>query len=253
MPPLCLHLSIVKEAAELLQNPILDQNMGGYAFGATLPDVHIITGLDREETHFFDLSKEDYKSGTKTIFEAHPHLAQVEKLDGATKSVVAGYLSHLITDEIWIVDIYRPFFGNSSPLRENAMANMFDKLIQYELDRREREGRAAMEEIRSCVIGWEPGDDIDFIDRHALIEWRDFVCAAAIREPNLALFPFFAKRFLLPRLEVDPTQLEQFFSSLHANLEWVIQYVTPERLAAFREKTVSQSVGLAREYLGEDC
>jgi len=133
------------------------------------------------------------------------------------------------------------------------MANMFDKLIQYELDRREREGRAAMEEIRSCVIGWEPGDDIDFIDRHALIEWRDFVCAAAIREPNLALFPFFAKRFLLPRLEVDPTQLEQFFSSLHANLEWVIQYVTPERLAAFREKTVSQSVGLAREYLGEDC
>lgn len=252
MPPLCLHLSIVKEAAELLQNPILDQNMGGYAFGATLPDVHIITGLDREETHFFDLSKEDYKSGTKTIFKAHPNLAQTETLDDSTKSVVAGYLSHLITDEIWILEIYRPFFSGSSPLRENAMANMFDKLVQYELDRREREDRAAMETIRTSVFGWEPGDDIDFIDKPALIEWRDFVCSAATREPNLALFPFFAKRFLLPRLEVDPEKLEQFFSSIQANLEWVIQYVTPERLIAFREKSVSQSVVLAKEYLGED-
>ncbi len=252
MPPLCLHLSIVSEAATLLHNTILEQNMGGYAFGATLPDVHIITCLNREETHFFDLSKEDCESGTKTIFKAHPHLAQIETLDDATKSVVAGYLSHLITDEIWILDIYRPFFSNSSPLRDNAMANMFDKLIQYELDRREREDRAAMGKIRTYIIDWQPGDDIDFIDKHALIEWRDFVCAAATREPNLALFPFFAKRFLLPRLEVDNTQLEQFFSALNTNLEWVIQYVTPERLAAFREKAVSQSVGLAREYLGEN-
>ena len=252
MPPLCLHLSIAKEAAELLHSPILDQNIGDYAFGATLPDVHIITSLNREETHFFDLTKENCESGTKNIFEAHPHLAQIERLCDATKSVVAGYLSHLITDEIWILEIYRPLFSDSSPLRENAMANMFDKLIQYELDRRERESRVAMETIRASVFGWEPEDDIDFIDRHVLIEWRDFVCAAAIREPNLALFPFFAKRFLAPRLELDPEQLEQFFSSLQSNLEWVIQYVTPERLTVFREKAVSQSVGLAREYLGED-
>ena len=252
MPPLGLHLGIVKEAAAQLQHRIVDRYMGGYAIGATLPDIQIMTSLRREETHFFDLDREEYESGTERIFEAHPELAETARLDDDVKSVVAGYLSHLITDEIWILDVYRPLFGSSSPLRENAMANMMDKLVQYELDRREREDRTTMETIRATVRDWEPIDPLGLVDKHVMSQWRDFVCSAAIREPNLALFPLFARRYLLHRMEVDETQLDEFFSSMDANLEWIIQYVTPERLAAFREKAIAQSVALAREYLRED-
>jgi len=252
MPPLGLHLAVVKEAAAQLQHPIVDRCMGGYAIGATLPDIQIVTSLRREETHFFDLDSEEYHSGTERIFEVHPELADADGLDDEVKSLVAGYLSHLITDEIWIRDVYRPLFGKSSLLGENAMANMMDKLVQYELDRREREDRTAMEAIRATVRDWEPIDPLGLVDRHVMTQWRDFVCSAAIREPNLALFPLFARRYLLHRMNVDETQLDEFFSSMDDSLEWIVQYVTPERLVAFREKAIAQSVALAREYLGEN-
>lgn len=252
MPPLGLHLGIVKEAAARLRHPVVDRHMGGFAIGATLPDIQVVTSLRREETHFFDLDREEYYSGTQRIFEVHPGLAEASRLDDDVKSLVAGYLSHLITDEIWILDLYRPLFGTSSPLAENAMANMLDKLLQYELDRRERENRTVMETIRASVSDWEPIDPLGLVDEGVLREWRDFVCSAAIREPNLALFPLFARRYLLHRMKVDETQLDEFFSSMDANLAWTIEYVTPERLSAFREKAIAQSVALAREYLGED-
>jgi hypothetical protein len=251
MPPLCFHLSIAKEAAGLLCHPVIDQNMASYLIGATAPDVHIITGATREETHFFDLEEERCESGVRLIFKAHPNLAKGGKLDATTKSFVAGYLSHLVTDEIWILDIYRPFFSNSSPLSGDPMANVLDRLLQFELDRREREDKAKMEVIRAEICDWEPGIDIDFIDPPILRQWRDFVCTAAAREPTLAFFPFFAQRFLIPRQKIDPELLEQFLSSMPAKLEWATQYATPERLTAFRGKAISQSVATAREYLGE--
>lgn len=252
MPPLCLHLGIAKEAAELLHHSIIDQNLGSYLVGATLPDVHLIIGASREETHFFDLEKECLESGATLIFEAYPNLAKGSKLDAKTRSFVSGYLSHLVSDEIWIVDIYRPFFSSSSPLSGDPMANMLDRVLQFELDRREREDKRRMEEIRGQIYDWEPRVDIGFIDGPTLREWRDFICTAATREPTWAFFRFFAQRFSLPRQKIDAEQLEQFLSSMPARLEWAIKYVTQERLTAFREKAISESVAIAKEYLGED-
>ena len=251
MPPLCLHLGVAREAALVLRNPIVDANLGGYAIGSTVPDVQVITSLTREETHFFDLSEEECESGTKRIFEAHPHLGDTEKMDDAAKALVAGYLSHLITDELWILEVYRPLFSAASPLGDNVMANMLDKLVQYELDRREREDRAAMEAVRSSVLDWEPVDVLGFIEANLLAPWRDFVGSVAVREPDLGFFPAYARRYLLHRMNVDEEQLGDFFSTLDTTLEWTIQYVTPQRLTAFREKAVSLSVTLAREYLDE--
>jgi hypothetical protein len=93
---------------------------------------------------------------------------------------------------------------------------------------------------------------LDLVDTAALKQWHEVVCAATTREPNLALFPHFARRFLLPRHKIEHEQLEHFLSSLPSKVEWVIRYVTPERLASFREKAISQSVVVAKEYLGED-
>jgi len=252
MPPICLHLIIAEEAAGLLRHPIVDQNMASYLVGATAPDVQIITDIGREQTHFFNLENERSESGTRLIFEAYPDLAKSGKLNAATKSFIAGYLSHLVTDEIWILDIYRPFFGHSSPLGGDLRANLFDRLLQFELDRREREDKAKMEEIQAQICDWEPNVDIGFLGNSDLRQWRDFLCTAVTREPSLDFFPFFAQRFLVPRQKIDPKQLEEFLSSTPAKLEWAIKYVTPQRLTAFRQDAISQSLSIAREYLGED-
>ena len=253
MPPICIHLSIAREAADMLHHPIIDQNLGSYLIGATFPDVHIIIAdYRREETHFFDLGQEVSESGVATLFKEYPNLARSENLDSSTKSFVAGYLSHLITDEVWILDIYRPCFGVSSPLGQDTMANILDRLLQFELDCRERRDRAKMEGIRVLVCEWEPRVSLDLIDIATLRQWQEVVCTATTREPNLAFFPHFARRFLLPRHKVDPEQLEQFLSLLPAKVEWAVRYVTPKRLTSFKEKSISQSAVIAKEYLGED-
>ena len=253
MPPICIHLVIAREAALQLHHPVIYQNPGSYLVGATYPDVHItVADYGREKTHFVNLDDENSESGTVTMFRIHPRLARREKLDSSTQSFVAGYLSHLVTDEVWIMDIYRPFFGTSSPLSQDPMANVLDRLLQFELDCRERDDRGNMEEIRAQICDWEPKVEVGFIDTVTLKQWRDFVCTAAGREPSLAFFPLFAQRFLLPRQKLDPEQLEQFLSVMPAKLEWAIQYVTPERIAAFRQKAIIQSVAVARGYLSED-
>jgi len=253
MPPICIHLVIAREAAQQLHHPVIYQNPGSYLIGATYPDVHITTAdAGREKTHFVNLQDENSESGTVTMFRTHPRLARRGKLDSSTQSFVAGYLSHLVTDEVWIMDIYRPFFGASSLLNQDPMANVLDRLLQFELDCRERDDKAKMEEIRAQICDWEPKVEVDFIDTATLKQWRDFVCTAAGREPSLAFFPLFAQRFLLPRQKLDPEQLEQFLSAMPAKLEWAIQYVTPERISAFRQKAIIQSVAVARGYLSED-
>jgi len=241
------------EAANRLHQPIIDQNLGSYLVGATFPDVHIITAdSQREETHFFDLERETSESGVATLFKEYPDLAHSEGLDSSAMSFVAGYLSHLVTDEVWILDIYRPCFGPSSSLGQDPTANILDRLLQWELDCQERGDRAKMDEIRLLVCDWEPRVMLDLVDIASLKQWHEVVCAAATREPNLALFPHFARRFLLPRHKIEHEQLEQFLSSLPSKVEWAIRYVTPERLSSFREKAISQSVVVAKEYLGED-
>ncbi len=252
MPLLYLHLSIAKEAAELLHHPVVDPNMGSYLVGAISPDVHYISGVSRKETHFFDFDKKECESGACLLFKAHPDLARGSKLDATTKSFIAGYLSHLIADEVWILDIYRPFFGNLSPLSGDPMANMLDRLLQFELDRREREDKAKMAVIHAELCDWELQVNIDFLATTALQQWRDFACAAAVRQVTLDDFPPFARSFLLPSKKIDAEQLEPFLSSVPDKLNWAIQHVTPQRLIAFREKAISQSVAAAREYLGED-
>lgn len=252
MPLLYLHLSIARDAAELMHHPVVDLNMGGYLVGTISPDVHHISGVSRSETHFFDLGKKECESGTRLLFEAHPDLARGSSLDDATRSFIAGYLSHLIVDEVWIKDIYRPFFGNLSPLGSDPMANALDRLLQFELDRRDREDKAKMAAIRAELCQWEPRVNIDFLATTTLRQWRDFACAAMAREVTLADFPPFARSFLLPSKKIDAEQLEPFLLSVPDKLDWAIQHVTPQRLTAFRGKAISQSVKAAREYLGED-
>jgi hypothetical protein len=252
MPLLYLHLSIAQEAAELMHHPVVDHNMGGYLVGTISPDAHHISGVSRSETHFFDLDKEEYESGTHRLFEAHPELDRGNSLDAETRSFIAGYLSHLIVDEVWIKDVYRPFFGNLSPLGSDPMANALDRLLQFELDRREREDKVKMAAIRAELCQWEPRVNIGFLITTTLRQWRDFACDAMAREVKLADFPPFARSFLLPSKKIDAEQLEPFLSSVPDKLDWAIQHVTPGRLTAFRGKAIRQSVKAAREYLGED-
>lgn len=249
MPPICVHLAVAYEAAERLGHPVIELNLGGYLLGATLPDVHIITGVSREETHFFKLKRPSEGSGVKEFFRAYPGLVEGSNIAPGVKTIAAGYLSHLVTDETWIKDIYLPFFSPSSPLGGTPLANLMDRVLQYELDCRERQDRVKMVKIEATLCDWDSPESLDFLPVSTLREWHRFVCIAVGREPSWERFPMFAQKFLLPQQKIDPKQLEEFLGSLPSKKEQIVSYVPPQCIQEFKEKAVRQTVIVARGYL----
>lgn len=252
MPLLYVHLSIAREAAERLGHPIVDSNLCYYLGGSISPDAHLVCDASRRDTHFFDLDECDCESGANRIFNVHPQLADGCRADDATRCFIAGYLSHLVTDEVWILDIYRPFFGAGSPLSDDPMANVYDRLLQFEVDRRERQDRSRLESIRTELFRWQPECCIDFITIRALRYWREFGCAAVNRDVDVDDFSIFARSFLQPRLRLSESELADFLATIRDRLEWVVHYVSPERIDAFRHRSIERSIESARECLSED-
>ena len=232
-----------------MRHPVVDENRGSYYLGSTAPDIRFFIASGREETHFLPLDSEEGASGVERMFEAYPELVEDANLSAATKSFVAGYLSHLVTDEAWIYRIYRPFFGKSSPLGGGPMANLLDRVLQFELDRRERLNSSSISTIRRDLLDSTAGIAVGFIDRFSLERWREFVSIATTRKSNREDFRFFAERYLIWMREIAPEEQKTFFASFDARVEQVLRMVPEEPLRAFREQSIEDSVRVAEEYL----
>jgi hypothetical protein len=249
VPPICLHLGIAKEAVARLWSPILNENQGSFYLGSTAPDIRYFIDATREETHFLSLDGEDRKSGVEAMFAAHPELNKDADLNDATRSFVAGYLSHLVTDEAWIRLVYRPYFGESSPLGGAPEANLLDRLLQYELDRQERLDNVCMSAIRAQLNDSAAGVAVSFIDGQSLERWREFVFMASTRKSSWEDFRRFAEKYLMWMRQIAPEKRDKFFGSFDDRLAEVLRMVSQERLQSFREKSVVDSVKVALEYL----
>ena len=249
MPPICIHLGIAEEAIARLRHPVVERDRGSFFLGCTAPDIRFFIGATREETHFFPLESEEHVSGARLMFDSYPELTRGADLNDTTRSFVAGYLSHLVTDEAWIRRIYRPFFGKSSPLGGDAMANLLDRLLQFELDRRERINCTNIPVIREALIE-SVGVEIGFIEESDLRRWREFVETVSARKLTWEDFRTFAERYLSWTQQIPPEELEDFFASFEARLEEVLAMVPGETILEFREQSIADSVRVAREYLG---
>jgi hypothetical protein len=217
-----------------LHNPVIAGNRGSYYLGSTAPDIRFFISASREETHFLSLESAEGASGIQPMFEAYPELAETTNLNDATKSFIAGYLSHLVTDESWIYRIYRPYFGLSSPMRGEPMANFLDSIS----------------EIREQLVDSTSGVEISFIDNANLTRWREFVSIATTRKRHWEDFRHFAGRYLTWMQQIPAQEIESFFASLDSRLKQLLEMIPQEQLQAFRRQSVDDSVRVAREYLG---
>ena len=249
MPPICLHLGIAEEAIERLHHPVVDGSRGSYYLGSTAPDIRFFIGAGREETHFLPLESGEEESGVKLMFREHPELMKEADLNPPTKSFVAGYLSHLVTDEAWIHRIYRPFFGKTSPVGGNPMANLLDRVLQFELDRSERLNSKNMSTIRTELNGSANDVTVSFINASNLKRWSEFVFMATTRKPNWEHFRHFAEKYLIWMRQIATEEQDTFFASFDERRYQVLRMVPREQLQAFREESIINSMKAAREYL----
>jgi len=257
MPPLTLHTVIAKRVAgELRHRPdgrasarLLDEDPGSFYLGSTAPDIRILTRWERQRTHFFDLHNFDRQDGVGAMFEAYPALAQPAALNPATVAFVAGYISHLVMDEIWINDMYRPFFGPCSPQGGDVRANIMDRAIQYELDRQTRADREAVSDIVKELARTALEVEVGFIDKDTIARWRALTMEAVNQPPDWAHFRYLAGRALRAAGLDGAQDYAEFLKTLPDLLVETTAYLTRERIQAFFDRSVKEAREAIREYL----
>lgn len=249
MPPLGLHTVVAKDIADRLGSSLLDRERGALYLGATAPDIRVITRWDRRQTHFFDLDNFDEQSGVEGLFRTHPHLAEASRLEPRTASFVAGYITHLVMDETWITQVYRPFFGERSPLGGRPWANIMDRALQWSLDLRGRSDAELVRHIVGELVQDEVALQVGFIDDETLRRWRQLVRELLEQPPSWDRFGRIASRYLKDAGIETAEALEDFLRLLPDVAEEAVRYLSWERVQAFLDDSVARGLEAVRRYL----
>ncbi len=245
MPPIGWHVAVAKETLARLDIESIEEHLACYLLGATSPDIRVLTRQPREETHFYDLRDEHCLSGIPKLLEVHPHLLQV---NGRAKAFLAGYITHLATDELWIEQVYRPFFGKGTTTLSRTEADVMDRVLQFYLDRAERLDRDRFKMFYDYVLSADPGEEVGFIEAPTMRQWREVVCRILDQDPSWENFKSFTlRRFSNSAIETEE-QVKTLFESLPQVLERTITYVSPERVASFKEDAIQSSQKAVREH-----
>ena len=247
MPSLGSHLASARLLGDRLTHRTVDADRGSYYLGATAPDIRVVTRLDRERYHFFELDDFASQDSVARLFEEHPALREAAKLDEPTRAFMAGYLTHLVMDEDYIEHIYRQFFG-AAVWGDDPRGAVLDRVLQYEMDRRERERGPAIDEIRAVLANCSASADVDFIGSETLGRWLEVVRDIVAQPPNWDRFPQMMNRHLI-HAGYSEQEIEQFRSDVTEILRETLDHVTEARVQEFLGRTMDRSLDRVREYL----
>ena len=251
MPNPPAHIDLALEGARLLGHPVLEKHLGSFLLGCTAPDIRIITRGRRDETHFVSLSNESIGAGAENMFRAYPHLAQASRLPGPTTAFIAGYLSHLVSDETWIVHMYRPYFGEEGVFQDSVEGNIMDRALQLEMDQQAARAGRGVDDVKYYLRDAASGIEVDFLSAERLVQWEEWLLSL----PQ-SRFSWERLRFIVRRQYPDMDEnthimrrVEQFIDSLPEGLQEIYARVPMEDLATYRERSIKEWSRIAGEYL----
>ena len=249
MPPLGVHTRIARDAAELLRLPALDAERGNLYLGSTAPDIRVLTRWERQRTHYFDIHNFEEQYSVQAFLEANPALADAGGLDPRTTAFIAGYLSHLVTDEMWIGAIYRPYFGERSPLGGTLRANIMDRALQFSMDADVRSDEDLMLHVMQSVAGCDLDLAIDFIDRDTLNRWHEVISDFVRQQPDWERFRTRARRHLEESGQTADGEVDELAKSLPEIVDETLRYLSRARLDEVMGESLVASVRVIKEYV----
>lgn len=251
MPNLPMHIYVAQQVAEELDWGFVHEHLGSCFLGATAPDIRAMTKWDRGDTHFAPLTFETVGAGTRRMFELYPELADRREQNAATTAFVIGYISHLTSDELWITTMYRPhFLGDNCVAGSEVEAQLWDRALQLDMDR-----EVHLETDDLCKAGVAIGDavegvEIEFLSPESLTEWREWVARFMSWE-----FDWVRLKRALNRMYRDNDDVQEivdrFLAEMPQSMDAVYDKISRDKIEAFRQATVRQTLLQVKEYLGE--
>ncbi len=248
MPNLPTHFNFAMETLSALDDPSLAPYAGSFLLGCTTPDIRARTKWKRDHTHFAPLEVDRVGTGTEGLFHANPELYEAARRSGETRAFLAGYVSHLATDESWITQVYQPYFARSDVFDNRMEANIADRAVQMDMDQGARQELGGMDGVLESLERSDWGVEVGFIDTGTLRQWREWVSEFIARPFTWDRLHFMAQRMYRDNEEAQAV-VEGFLVSVPTSLERVYRKVPKKTITDFRETAVSASVRLIKEHL----
>ena len=135
MPNLPKHIQLALLSSNKINLHIISNNIGYFLLGSISTDMHLISKDNREKYHFSTLSVSKIGTGIKNIFKKFPEMENIREQNSETQACFAGYISHLIADEMLINKIFRPYFVNKSLYNDQIFGLLMDRAIQLDMDK----------------------------------------------------------------------------------------------------------------------
>ncbi len=247
MPNLPTHIQLAIAAADRMRHPDLDSNLGYFYLGSTSPDIRALTKRARSDYHFVELDFETIGTGVETMFAAHPELMEAGERDGPMRAFIAGYISHLMADESYIVRMFRPYFGDPAAFETDAMAKVWDRALQLDFD------RTVWDDVKGSIHGLDadPANvHIRFLPQEDLIQWKEWVARVMSGGFSWERLRFMARRISAGD-ESHPAYeyAERFITSVDESLDALYDYVPKSRVEEFKAEAVETIIDSLRDYL----
>jgi hypothetical protein len=248
MPTPIQHLVIAQDivadsALPPAARELLAAQRGAFLFGAIAPDVQSVSGQPREATHFFTMPPTDSRPAHQAMLAAHPSLSRAAKLVPAQAAFIAGYIQHLTLDELWIAQVFGPYFGPRAEWGTFHERLLIHNVLRTWLDR--RDGARLEGDAGDALAQAEPREWLPFVSDGHLRAWRDEI--AAQLKPGA---PIHTVKVFAARLNVSPAEFRDMLDSPDEMERRVFAHLAPGCIAHFYSDAFAESIHRIEAYLG---
>jgi hypothetical protein len=246
MPTPIMHLRLAEEVVrgnDLKRGSqlLLRQQRGPFLLGNTAPDVKAVSGQRRLETHFYSVRHNSGRPAVDALLSAHPVLRQPTRLAPDHAAFVAGYLAHLALDELWLEEIYLPYFAGPGVtcVARTAFAH---NVLRTWLDQR------ALEKLESgtaaALRDAQPDHWLPFTDDAHLCAWRDWLVEQLTPGHTVATAAVFAER-----MGVDVEEVNAVIDSERGMEDEVFSRIPRSAIESFHDSGYRCCVAQVDSYL----
>ncbi|MEJ5311762.1 MAG: zinc dependent phospholipase C family protein [Anaerolineae bacterium] len=221
----------------------LDAHLGAFLLGNTAVDVQSLTGQPRFETHFYHVHGDATARAGETLLTMYPELANPQRLHSAHAAFVSGYLAHLVWDECWLRDVFRPFYMESSLWSDRLTRNIHHNALRVLMDRQAETTLRQWPALVPLLRRVQPGHWLPFVETEALCRWRDWVTDQLADPEAVETASVFAGR-----MGISPEHFETVISAVEQDTYYPPVPGLRDALVTFEAAALTESITALKGY-----
>ncbi|MBX3084374.1 MAG: hypothetical protein KF716_22245 [Anaerolineae bacterium] len=209
----------------------IQADWGAFLLGQVAPDARVSSGLQRPQTHFFDYQPIIDPPAPQVMLTKHPELRRPRTTDPSQAAFVAGYVAHLVVDEVWCMEALYPLFSEwgTMPMR----FHMLHMLLGF-LD--ERDYTTLPSSDYAPMHNAAPDHWLPFMTDADLIVWRDLIADQLPSVGRNLTYDILSKR-----IDQTPEQMADFVHNTQEMQTQLWSNVPPDKIAHVEQDMYARS------------